>query len=63
MFVLKLSIQDIIRENKKFEEFYKAQEICPEQEFEQMIKVIINNYFMSEEYQILLEFKKKRKNF
>jgi len=36
----KFGYKDIIRENKKFEEFYKAQEICPEQEFEQMIQTL-----------------------
>jgi len=36
----KLGYKDIVRENKKFEEFYKAQQICPDEEFNDMIKAL-----------------------
>lgn len=36
----KFGYKDIIRENQKFEDFYKAQQICPDEEFEEMIKTL-----------------------
>ena len=32
--------KDIVRENKLFEEFYKSQGICPEDQWEEMMRVL-----------------------
>ena len=35
-----LGYKDIVRENKLFEEFYKSQGICPEDQWEEMMRVL-----------------------
>ena len=35
-----LGYKDIVRENKLFEEFYKSQDICPEDQWEEMMRIL-----------------------